>query len=194
MKKRIFSDLTIVGGGIAGITAALAAARLGIKVALVNDRPVLGGNSSSEFRVWISGAQTGFNRYARETGIIEELLMENHYKNPEGNPHIWDAILLDRVTAEPNIDLYLNTYIDHVTMDGRKIESVSGFQMRSHQQLEFVSPLFLDSSGDGAVAFLAGAEYRVGQESRAEFGESPPHQSRPIPSPWATPFSSIQRI
>ena len=172
MKKRIFSDLTIVGGGIAGITAALAAARLGIKAALVNDRPVLGGNSSSEFRVWISGAQTGFNRYARETGIIEELLMENHYKNPEGNPHIWDAILLDRVTAEPNIDLYLNTYIDHVTMDGRKIESVSGFQMRSHQQLEFVSPLFLDSSGDGAVAFLAGAEYRVGQESRAEFGES----------------------
>lgn len=170
--KTVTSDLTIIGGGIAGVCAAIAAARLGIKVSLINDRPVLGGNSSSEFRVWISGAQTGWNRYARESGIIEELLMKNHYVNPEGNPHIWDSIILDTVTQEPNIDVYLNTYINDVTMSTSKITAVKGFQMRTHEEIEFVSPLYLDSTGDGAVAFLAGASFLLGRESKEQFGES----------------------
>lgn len=170
--KYISSDLTIIGGGITGVCAAISAARLGISVSLINDRPVLGGNSSSEFRVWVSGAQTGWNRYARETGILEELLMRNHYINPDGNPHIWDSIVLDAVSQEENISLYLNTYINNVTMSQRKITAVSGFQMRTHEEYKFTSPLYLDSTGDGAVAFLAGASFRMGREGKAEYGES----------------------
>ena len=94
-------DFVVVGGGLTGVCAALAAARHGMRVALCHDRSVLGGNSSSECRVWICGATgMGFNRYADETGIIAELTQENLYRNPEGNPHLWDALLLDKVWAE----------------------------------------------------------------------------------------------
>ncbi|MBO4298806.1 MAG: FAD-dependent oxidoreductase, partial [Clostridia bacterium] len=111
MEKRIVSlekDFVVIGGGLAGVCATLAAARHGLRVALCQDRSVLGGNSSSECRVWACGATgMGFNRYADETGIISELLQENLRRNPEGNPHLWDALLLDRVWAEENIQLLL---------------------------------------------------------------------------------------
>lgn len=82
--EMVKSDVTVVGGGLAGMNAAIAAARLGLKVALVQNRPVLGGNSSSEVRVWVCGATGhGVNRYARETGIMGELFIENQYRNPE---------------------------------------------------------------------------------------------------------------
>ena len=98
--SQINNDLVVVGGGLSGVCAALASARLGLKVVLVQDRPVLGGNASSEVRLWILGATSHMgnnNRWAREGGIMDELLVENMFRNPEGNPLIFDTILLEKV-------------------------------------------------------------------------------------------------
>ncbi|MCP2322996.1 hypothetical protein HDA40_001503 [Hamadaea flava] len=169
-------DVTIIGGGLAGVCAAIAAARLGRTVALVTNRPVLGGNSSSEVRVWVVGATGhGKNHYAREGGIMGELFLENQYRNPEGNPYFWDAVVLDAVRAEPNISLYLNTDVRLVDASGpedtRVVEAVTGWMMGSERLIRFTSPVFLDCTGDGLVGHLAGARYRIGRESRAEYGE-----------------------
>ena len=169
-------DVTVVGGGLAGVCAAIAAARLGARVALVHNRPVLGGNSSSEVRVWVCGATaTGHQRFARETGIIGELYLENQYRNPEGNPIYWDMVVLDAVLAEPNLTLLLNTDVRHVDADGpsdaRQIRSVIGWTMGSERETRIVSSVFLDCTGDGLIGHLAGARYRIGREGRSEHGE-----------------------
>jgi len=114
-----------------------------------------------------------FNLWARETGIIDELRLENLYRSPQKNRYIWDAVLMDAVLSEENIELFLNTNIDKVEMkaDGL-IEYVSGSQLGSEKRFNFYGPLFLDDTGDGTVEYLAGADYRMGRESRHEFGES----------------------
>ncbi|OZB98647.1 FAD-dependent oxidoreductase [Paenibacillus sp. XY044] len=175
--ETILSDVTVIGGGLAGVCAAIAAARLGSKVVLVNNRPVLGGNSSSEVRVWVCGATAhGINRYARETGIMGELFVENQYRNPDGNPYLWDLVILEAVRAEPNITLLLNTDVHEVEADGpeenRTIRSVTGWMMGSERRIRLESPLFLDCTGDGLVGFMAGARYRIGRESSREYGEA----------------------
>src|SRR5688572_6900383 len=145
-------DVTVVGGGMAGCVAAVAAARQGLSVALVHARPVLGGNASSEVRVAVAGAACGkFNRYAREGGIMEEILLENKYRNPDGNAHLWDALLLDVVRdAAPRLWLFLNTLVTDVEMSGdRTVRAVSGHQQMTERQFRFESPLFIDASGDG---------------------------------------------
>lgn len=170
----ITTDVTVVGGGLSGVCAAIAAARLGRRVALVQNRPVLGGNSSSEIRVWVCSATAhGTQRYARETGIMGELFLENQYVNQEGNPYLWDLVVLEAVRREPNVDLYLNTDVHHLAMaDDGAIASVTGWQMGSERELTFTSPVFLDCTGDGLIGYLAGAEHRVGREARAQHGES----------------------
>src|ERR1700749_1047294 len=98
-REDITSDLVVVGGGVSGICAAITAARAGIKVVLLQDRPILGGNASSEVRLWMLGATSHMgnnNRWAREGGIVDEILIENTYRNPEGNPLIFDTVLLDK--------------------------------------------------------------------------------------------------
>ena len=95
------ADLVVVGGGMAGTCAALTAARAGIKVVLIQDRPVLGGNGSSEIRLWLLGATCHMganNRYSREGGVVNEILLENLYRNAIGNPLIFDTILLEKVS------------------------------------------------------------------------------------------------
>lgn len=171
------NDVTVVGGGLAGIAAAIAAARHGASVALVQNRPVLGGNSSSEVRVWVCGATaTGHQRYARENGIIGELYLENLYRNVEGNPVLWDMVLLDAVRAEPNIQLYLNTEVRSLECvgpeDSRIISSVQGWTIGSERIIRFESPIFLDCTGDGLVGYLAGARHRVGREAKSTYGEA----------------------
>lgn len=172
-------DVVVVGGGLAGTCAAIAAARMGSKVALIQNRPVLGGNSSSEVRVWVVGATAhGAQRFARETGIVGELVLENQYRNPEGNPYYWDQVLLDAVRSEPNISLHLNTDVREVRMhevapgQAPRIAAVVGWTMGSEIETVFAAPVFLDCSGDGLIGHLAGAGYRVGRESRAEFDEA----------------------
>lgn len=174
--QRIDTDVVVVGGGLAGVGAAVAAARLGRRVALIGNRPVLGGNSSSEVRVWVCGATAhGNQRWARETGVIGELYRENQYRNPEGNPIHWDDVVLDLVRGESNITLFLNTDVREVAAhgaeDARVIDSVTGWTMGSEITTEFRAPVFLDCTGDGLVGHLAGARYRLGKEGKAEFGE-----------------------
>jgi len=169
------SDLVVIGGGLAGTCAAIAAARSGINVTLVQDRPVLGGNASSEVRLWALGATSHMgnnNRWSREGGIVDEILVENLYRNREGNPLLFDALLLEKVRLEPNIRLLLNTAACGVEVDGAgKITAVRAFCSQNSTDYELRAPLFCDASGDGIVAFQAGAAFRMGAESADEFGE-----------------------
>ena len=173
--RRIDSDLVIVGGGLAGTCAAITAARAGVRVTLVQDRPVLGGNASSEVRLWALGATSHMNnnnRWSREGGVIDEILVENMYRNKEGNALIFDTVLLEKVVAEDNITLLLNTAAYGVTKsDSDSIESVSAFCSQNSTRYELHAPLFCDASGDGIVAFQAGAAFRMGAEASDEFGE-----------------------
>lgn len=174
--QTIEADIIVVGGGLAGVSAAVAAARLGRRTVLINNRPVLGGNSSSEVRVWVCGATAhGNQRWARETGIMGEMYLENQFRNPEGNPVYWDDVVLDTVRREPNITLMLNTEVLEAESTGpdddRRITSVTGWTMGSEIRTVFRAPVFLDCTGDGLVGRLAGARHRLGKEGRAEFGE-----------------------
>jgi len=168
-------DIVVTGGGLAGVCASIAAARQGMKVVLVQDRPVLGGNASSEVRLWILGATSHMgnnNRWAREGGIVDELLVENTYRNKEGNPLIFDTILLEKVIEEKNITLLLNTAVYEVVMrDKATISSLKAFCSQSQTKYELTAEQFIDASGDGITAFLAGAAFRMGAESKHEFGE-----------------------
>lgn len=169
------ADLIVVGGGLSGCCCAITAARAGIKVVLVQDRPVLGGNASSEVRLWILGATSHMgnnNRWAREGGVIDEILVENMYRNPEGNAVIFDTILLEKVVNEPNITLLLNSAVHEIGKSAAdRIDKVIAFCSQNSTRYELQAPLFCDASGDGIVGFLAGASFRMGAESRKEFGE-----------------------
>ncbi|GAA0556479.1 FAD-dependent oxidoreductase [Chitinophaga japonensis] len=169
------ADLVITGGGIAGCCAAITAARAGTKVVLVQDRPVLGGNASSEIRLWILGATSHLgnnNRWSREGGVIDEILIENLYRNKEGNPLILDTILLEKVLQESNITLLLNTVVYEVHKSSeRSISSIRAFCSQNSTEYVLQAPFFCDASGDGIVSFLAGAAFRMGAESKEEFGE-----------------------
>jgi len=159
----------VVGGGMAGLCAAIAAARHGAKVVLMQERPVLGGNASSEIRMWICGARGKNNR---ETGILEEIILENYYRNPQKNYHIWDSVLYEKVRFEKNITLLLNCTCTSLEMDGNRIKSVKGWQMTTQTWHTVEAKIFADCSGDSILAPLSGAEFRVGREARDEFNES----------------------
>lgn len=172
--EELFYDLVIVGGGLSGVCCAIAAARNNIKVALIQDRPVLGGNASSEVRVWALGATSHMgnnNRWAREGGIIDEIMVENLHCNKEGNPLIFDALLLDKVMSESNIVLYLNTVVHEVEKEGKRVSKVLAFNPQNSTAYHFSASYFCDASGDGIIGYLAGASYRAGAEETTEFGE-----------------------
>ena len=161
-------DFCVVGGGLAGMCAAIAAARGGSQVALVHDRPVLGGNASSEIRMWICGAQ-GDND--RETGILEEIELASLYRNPDKLYPAWDAVLYEKVRSEPNVTLLLNCSVFDAAMDGGAVVSVTGWQTTTQRMHRISAALFADCSGDSVLAPLTGAQYRVGREAASEFGE-----------------------
>lgn len=145
--KKIKCDFAVVGGGLAGVCAAISAARAGIKVVLVQDRPVLGGNASSEVRLWALGATSHMgnnNRWAREGGIIDEILIENVYRNKEGNPLIFDTIVLDKVKSEKNIELLLNTAVYRIKKSSSDtIETIYGFCSQNYTFYDINAPLFV---------------------------------------------------
>ncbi|MBN9662130.1 MAG: FAD-dependent oxidoreductase [Acidobacteria bacterium] len=169
------TDLAIVGGGLAGTCAAITAARAGLRVVLIQDRPVLGGNASSEVRLWVLGATSHMgnnNRWAREGGVIDEILIENLHRNPEGNALILDTILLEKVVSEPGITLLLNTAVHEVEKSAPDtISAVRAWCSQNSTAYAVKAPLFCDASGDGIVGFLSGAAFRMGAEPRSEFGE-----------------------
>lgn len=168
-------DYIVVGGGVAGVCSAITAARTGLKVVLIQDRPVLGGNASSEVRLWVLGATSHMgnnNRWAREGGVLDEIIVENMYRNKEGNSIFFDALLTEKVWAEPNITLLLNTAVYNIEMSSpTKIKKVIAFCSQNSTHYEYSAPYFCDASGDGIIGFLAGAKYRVGAETAEEFGE-----------------------
>ena len=128
------ADYVVAGGGLTGVCSAIAAAREGLKTVLVQDRPVLGGNASSEVRLWALGATSHMgnnNRWSREGGIIDEILVENTFRNKEGNPVLFDMVLIDKVLAEKNITLLLNTVLYRAEKsDDRTITSITAINVR----------------------------------------------------------------
>ncbi len=170
------ADVVVVGGGMAGVCAALAAARNGASVVLVQDRHVLGGNASSEVRMHIVGADSSGGRKnaeARESGIIEELRLEDAATNAQRSASMFDLLLFDRIRGESNITLLLNTHCIGVQMASpARIESVSALQRKSEKVFMIRGKLFIDCTGDGGLGAEAGAAFRMGREGRSEYGES----------------------
>jgi len=165
------ADLCIVGGGMSGLCAAVAAARHGMTVVLMQDRPVLGGNASSEIRMWICGAHGSNNR---ETGILEEIRLENYYRNPNRTYPIWDSVFFDLVKREKNITLIMNCSCNDAELEGDTIKKIMGWQTTTQMWHTVEARYFADCSGDSILAPLTGAEYRVGREAKSEFGERIP--------------------
>jgi hypothetical protein len=187
-------DIVVAGGGIAGTCAAIAAAREGAKVALVHERSMLGGNSSSEVRLYPE-VSTNHNIWCKEMGILEEFHTEerrfNHEPYQEGLLNSqWDLVLYERAVREKNLTLFLNTTVREVEMkDPSTILALHGVQMGSERKFVFTAPLFVDCTGDGAVGYRAGAEFRWGMEGRAEHGESEaPEQAAAQPQMGSTLF------
>ena len=169
-KKNWKADFCVVGAGLAGMCAALSAARHGANVVVMHDRPIPGGNASSEIRMWVCGAH---GKDLRETGLVEELLLENLYRNPGAVPAVWDSILYGSLEYAENIKLLLNCSCQTVKMnpDG-SIASVTGYQTTTQTFHTVKADYFADCSGDSVLAPLTGAEYRHGRESCKEFDES----------------------
>ncbi len=166
-------DVAVIGGGIAGVNAAVAAARHGAKVILVQNRSVLGGNASSEIHVPINGSYHFKNKFKidRETGIVDELQLENRYYNETMCWTVWDHVIYDFVTREPNITLLLNTHAQEAVMQGNKIKKAICFQQSTESKITISAEVFVDCSGDGQLAVSAGADFRTGREGKAEFNE-----------------------
>ena len=168
-------DVVVVGGGLAGCTAAVAAARNGVSVALIQDRPVLGGNASPEILVPPVGiANIGQEGPLdpRETGIIEEYRTPGRQRVTEGK--LYAQRLLRWVRLEPNLDLFLNTHVlksERPAGDRPEIESVLAVDVRNGQRVRFRGKIFIDCSGDSVMSVSAGAEYRQGKEPRSTYDE-----------------------
>lgn len=171
-------DLVVCGGGIAGICSAVSAARLGAKVALIQDRPVLGGNNSSEVRVHLQG-RTNYPPYPNLGNLVHEI-DPLQVGNAQRGEVYKDEKKLAAVQAEKNISLYLSTHVIAVDLDKTKIQgyaqpaikAVIGRNIETNKELRFEGANFADCTGDGNVAFLAGAEWRMGRESKQQTGES----------------------
>jgi len=161
-------DVCVVGGGMAGLCAGIASARNGAKTALVQDRPVLGGNASSEVRMWICGAHGEHNK---ETGLLEEIQLENQCRNPGGNYSIWDSVLYGKAFYQPLLTPFLNCSCTDAEMDGDRIVSIKAWQLTSQTWHTIRAKTFIDCSGDSILAAVTGAEFRAGREARHEFGE-----------------------
>lgn len=167
--KIIQTDVCVVGGGLSGVAAAVSAARHGAKVTLVQDRAMLGGNASSEIRMWVCGAH-GDNM--RETGIIEELMLNNYYRNPYKNYHIWDTVMLEIVQNEPNITLLLNCSCLGGKTENDTIKNIQCWQTTTQKFYEIAADIFIDCSGDSILAPISNALFMQGREARNEYNES----------------------
>ncbi|HAX95754.1 MAG TPA: FAD-binding dehydrogenase, partial [Prolixibacteraceae bacterium] len=147
-EKQHYADLCVVGGGLAGMCAAISAARHGCQVVLMHDRPVLGGNASSEIRMWPLGCHGKNNR---ETGIFEEILLENMFRNPTKNYSLWDSILYEKVRFEPNITLLLNCSCTSLEMEENRIQQIRGWQLTTYTWHQVEAKYFADCSGDSIL-------------------------------------------
>lgn len=173
--REITTDVVVAGGGMAGVCAAIAAARNGAKVVLIQDRSMLGGNASSEVRMHIVGADRHGSRTdtdSRESGVLEEIRLETAVRNPQRSPSLFDLILYEWVKRESNITLMLDTHCYGVEMKSQNcIAAVLASRPMTEDIFTIRAPLFIDCTGDGRVGADAGAEFRVGREARKEYKE-----------------------
>ncbi|OGV56238.1 MAG: hypothetical protein A2X45_12145 [Lentisphaerae bacterium GWF2_50_93] len=181
-------DLVVTGGGIAGICTALSAARLGLTVALIQDRPVLGGNNSSEIRVWLGG-EVNKSPYPRVGDVVREL--EPRQRGNPGTAEIYeDEKRISLVEAESNIKLFLNRRVNEVQVESGHIRALMARNTRTGDRMRFSGKWFADCTGDGTIGFLAGADHEI--SSKGHMGSSNLWSVRdagvpsPFPScPWA---------
>ncbi|MCQ2142413.1 MAG: FAD-dependent oxidoreductase [Bacteroidales bacterium] len=162
------TEIVVCGGGLAGVCAAVSAARHGSHVILIQDRPMLGGNTSSEMRMGIVGVKED---QCQEAGILEEMQCRNFYFNPLQRYTLWDDVIYSTVIEEPNIKLFLNTAVEDVVMDGDRIAAVKCWNSNNYTHYNISGKLFLDCTGDGILR-LSGARFRRGTEAREEYNES----------------------
>ena len=166
--SKIKADLCVVGGGMAGINTAISAARLGVKTALVQERSVFGGNASGEIRMWVCGTQ---DYQYRETGLSEEINLDNFYYNPTKNYNLWNALLYGKVHDEENIIPFLNCTCFDACCENGKIKTITAYQMTTQHIIEIEADYFADCSGDSILAPLSGAEFMYGREGKDDFNE-----------------------
>jgi len=185
-------DLVVIGGGYSGMGAAISAARMGLKVALVQDRGVLGGNGSSEVRVWAMGLIRR-GKYPRIGEIVEEFC-DHAKKSPGTFEEFEDAKKEAIVRAEPKIDLFLHTQAFAVARDGNRITSVTCLDTRTSRELRFTGRFFCDATGHATIGHLAGAETvmepkgRMGMSNMWAWAEADAPQLFPD-TPWALPLT-----
>lgn len=169
------TDILIAGGGPTGVPCAVAAAREGAKVVLVQDRPVLGGNASSEIRMHVVGADAFGGREleveAREGGILEEFRLQQCVENPQRSASLLDLGLYTLVRNEPNITLLLNTTLVSAECDGKRIHRVRTERQSTEEAFEIEAAAFIDCTGDGRLGVEAGAAFIHGREDKEAFGE-----------------------
>ncbi|MDZ8119301.1 FAD-dependent oxidoreductase [Pontiella agarivorans] len=161
-------DVIVVGAGVAGINAAISSARTGAKTALIQDRPMIGGNNSLELGVVVSGPANHGKPNMRESGLNEEIGRVRAY-NYHGK---WSRGAELVAAAETNLTIFLNTHVNEVEMDGSTIKAVKAFNMVDGSRTRYTAKQFIDCTGDGWLGYYAGAEYRHGREARSEFNES----------------------
>ncbi len=172
-RVKLECDVLVAGGGLAGVCAAIAAARHGAKVVLVQDRSRLGGNSSSEVKMHVVGADCSGGRPGwREGGLIEELRLDDAVHNPHRVFELWDLLLYDKVVREANITLLLDSHICGAMAEGGSIRSAMARSDRREQVYAIEAKIFIDCTGDSRLALESGAEMRRGRESKSEFNES----------------------
>ncbi len=177
-RHELHTDFVVVGGGLAGVCAALAAARNGRRVVLLQDRSVLGGNASSEVRMHVVGADVhGRRPGARESGLIEELRLEDAARNPHRSYSQWDLLLYEKVTSEPNLTLLLDTdcigcAVENLPDGQRRIRSVEAVCQSTEDTFTIHADVFADCSGDGRLGTEAGADFTFGREAKSDYGET----------------------
>ncbi len=165
-------DLVVVGGGFSGICAAVAASRLGLKAALVQNRPVLGGNSSSEIKVNPIGEMFApEGPYPRNADIVQELLAQEA-QMAHTDMRAMDEKRLKVVQAEKNVSVFLNTHANRIETEDGRITAVIARNTMTGEDHKFRGRWFVDCTGDGTIGYLAGADFRMGREGRKETGES----------------------
>ncbi len=171
--QKMSTEVVVVGGGMAGVCAAIAAARNGAKVILIHNRSRLGGNSSSEIRMHICGANNPpKTRLWRETGLIEELKLTDAVTNPQRSFEMWDLLLYNNVVSEKNITLLLDTAVIGAETKGGIISKVTAISSLLEEYYEIDAQFFIDCTGDAVLAEVAGARYMRGREGKAVYGES----------------------
>lgn len=165
-------DFFVAGGGMSGVCAAVAAARNGAKVILVQDRSRLGGNSSSEVKMHIVGADIhGARPGWREGGLIEEFRLDDAARNPQRSRELWDLLLYDKMVSEPNITLLLDTVCCGAEVKDGRIQRVMARCDKTEHLYRVTAKFFADCTGDCRLGLEAGADFRIGREAKSEFKE-----------------------